>query len=101
MQSRFFLPFIIFLFSTQTIFSQNLRKQVDSLLKTKKADVGIAVYHLQTKDTITWGNHRKYPMQSVYKFHLALGRNDETHPYTGLCLQKLIPRCPLGFYCTK
>jgi len=72
MQSRFFLSLIIFLFSTQTILSQNLKKQIDSLLKTKKADVGIAICNLQNKDTMTWGNHRKYPMQSVYKFHLAL-----------------------------
>jgi len=64
----FFFTFLIVAYS----FAQNPRQKIDSLIKTKKAEIGIAVYDLQTKDTITWGNHRKYPMQSVYKFHLAL-----------------------------
>jgi beta-lactamase class A len=64
----FFFTFLI----VASSFAQNPRQKIDSLIKTKKAEIGIAVYDLQTKDTITCGNHRKYPMQSVYKFHLAL-----------------------------
>lgn len=72
MYSKKILSLLFLLIFVQNSFAQNIRQKIDSLLKTKKADVGIAIYDLQSKDTITWGNHRKYPMQSVYKFHLAL-----------------------------
>ncbi|MCU0436981.1 MAG: class A beta-lactamase, subclass A2 [Raineya sp.] len=72
MYLKLFFSILFTLFFTQNIISQSIRKKIDSLINTKKAEIGIAIYDLQTKDTITWGNHRKYPMQSVYKFHLAL-----------------------------
>lgn len=49
-----------------------LRKKIADFVSAKKAAVGAAVFHLESGDTVTFGNERYYPMQSVYKFHLAL-----------------------------
>ena len=49
-----------------------LRQQIADILATKKAEIGVAIYALESKDTLTWHNATHYPMQSVYKFPLAL-----------------------------
>jgi len=38
----------------------------------KKAAIGIGIYDLESGDTLIIGESKHYPMQSVYKFHLAL-----------------------------
>lgn len=50
----------------------NLRGQIANYCKTKKADIGVALMRFDTGDTLTVGNEKHYPTQSVYKFHLAL-----------------------------
>ena len=50
----------------------SLRTEITAYLADKKAEVGVGVMCLESGDTMTIGNQRKYPMQSVYKFHLAL-----------------------------
>ena len=52
--------------------TENLRNQLESFIKTKKADIGVAILGIESGDTLTIGNEKHYPMQSVYKFHLAL-----------------------------
>lgn len=49
-----------------------IRPQLEAQLKGKNATVGFALCDLETGDTLTMGNSHHYPMQSVYKFHLAL-----------------------------
>ncbi len=63
-------PFIIFLPAAG--FPQDLRHQIDSAICGFKAQIGVAVYDLSDGDTITIGNSHHYPMQSVFKFPLAL-----------------------------
>jgi beta-lactamase class A len=48
-----------------------LRAPLAQVLAGKSATVGVAVLDLATGDTLTL-NPGRYPMQSVYKFHLAL-----------------------------
>jgi beta-lactamase class A len=36
------------------------------------ADIGVAIMNLETGDTLSLNGNRHYPMQSVFKFHLAL-----------------------------
>jgi beta-lactamase class A/beta-lactamase class A VEB len=50
----------------------SLRPKIETILKQNKAVVGISVTHLETNDTFSLNNNIKFPMQSVYKFPLAL-----------------------------
>lgn len=49
-----------------------LKNQINTYLVDKQALVGVAVYNFKTKETILINEQEHYPMQSVYKFHLAL-----------------------------
>ncbi|MES2779263.1 MAG: class A beta-lactamase, subclass A2 [Bacteroidota bacterium] len=77
MKPRFFhlLLCIFFVISTGKAQYQNntsLRLELESLTNPYKASIGIAVIHIETGDTLTLRNQVHYPMQSVYKFPLAL-----------------------------
>jgi beta-lactamase class A len=50
----------------------SIRTKVKQITKDFKGDVGIAVLHLEKKDTLSLNGNRSFPMQSVYKFPLAL-----------------------------
>jgi len=49
-----------------------LKKQLQYILSTKKADVGISILGIEDKDTLSIHGNRHYPMQSVFKFHIVL-----------------------------
>lgn len=49
-----------------------LRQQLESLIQPFKATIGIAVKSLEDGDTLTINNNHHYPMQSTYKFPLAM-----------------------------
>ena len=49
-----------------------LRQQLESLIKPFKAKIGIAVMSLEDRDTLTINNNHHFPMQSTYKFPLAM-----------------------------
>ncbi|MFA6060879.1 MAG: class A beta-lactamase, subclass A2 [Taibaiella sp.] len=49
-----------------------LRAQLESLVKSFNAKIGIAVMCLEDGDTLTINNDHHYPMQSTYKFPLAM-----------------------------
>lgn len=49
-----------------------LRNQIKQVIANKKADVGVSVYGIESKDTISINGDRHYPMQSVFKFHIAM-----------------------------
>lgn len=51
---------------------KQLRTQIKQALAHKKADVGVSVYGIENKDTITVNGDKHYPMQSVFKFHIAM-----------------------------
>jgi beta-lactamase class A len=51
---------------------QSFVKKLDSIVGSKKAVVGFSVQILETGDTVSLNGDRRFPMQSVYKFHLAL-----------------------------
>lgn len=50
---------------------ENLKEQLEKIIISKKAQIGIAVI-INGKDTITINNNFHYPMMSVFKFHQAL-----------------------------
>nr|AMP50743.1 VEB-PER [uncultured bacterium]AMP50775.1 VEB-PER [uncultured bacterium] len=49
----------------------DLKNNILTIIDSKKATVGVALI-VDGKDTLTINNEIHYPMQSVYKFHLAL-----------------------------
>jgi beta-lactamase class A len=68
------LSVFIFLIISAFAFSQSisLKQKITDYLQTKKAEVGVALYEIESGDTLTIDDNKQYPMQSVYKFHLAL-----------------------------
>src|SRR4051812_9574564 len=51
--------------------TNTLRNTIEKFLQTKKATVGVGVYGIEDRDTLNI-NNTHYPMQSVFKFHIAL-----------------------------
>lgn len=51
---------------------QDLKKTIETIASKHTAKIGFSVIDLQNGDTIDFNGKVGYPMQSVYKFHLAL-----------------------------
>lgn len=49
-----------------------LQTQIEQLLQGKKATVGVGIYDFEPKQTLLLNGDKHLPMQSVYKFHVAL-----------------------------
>ena len=71
---RFSLFVLLIFIKSITVYSQTdqLKAQIEEIIKSKKATVGVAVMDLKNKETLTINNEVHYAMQSVFKFHLAL-----------------------------
>lgn len=61
-----FLPIIA------TAQSASLRQQIAQICSSKKAVVGVSVQEIESGDTLSFNGTHHFPMQSVYKFPLAL-----------------------------
>lgn len=68
------LPTAALLLLSNTVSSQInfLRTDLQKIASSVNAKVGIAILDFNSGDTLTVNNIYPYPMQSVYKFHLAL-----------------------------
>ena len=51
---------------------EDLRKEIEQVLAEKTATVGVAIKGVNPQDTISINGDLHLPMQSVFKFHLAL-----------------------------
>ncbi|RAW00913.1 class A beta-lactamase, subclass A2 [Pseudochryseolinea flava] len=49
-----------------------LKSKISSIVKSIDADIGVSMFHVEKKDTLSLQGTKHYPMQSIYKFHLAL-----------------------------
>lgn len=68
------IPVMLFAFFIQG-YSQNngpLRQKIDSIITTKKAIVGVAINGMIAGDTLSINGYQHFPMQSVFKFPIAL-----------------------------
>lgn len=52
--------------------AEHLRKQIGNIVANKRATVGVAIMDLDGPDTLSLRGLQRFPMQSVFKFHLAL-----------------------------
>ena len=73
--SGLLLLFISYQISAQTTYV--LRQQIQHIISAKKADVGVSIKGIEDKDTLSIHGNQSYPMQSVFKFHIALAVLDE------------------------
>jgi beta-lactamase class A VEB len=55
----------------------NLKFEIESLIKDKKATVGVSIIANNFKDTVNINETLHYPMQSVFKFPVALAVSSE------------------------
>ncbi len=62
--------FISFHASAQT--TDGLRQKIQQIISTKKAVVGVAIIGNNGRDSLSVNNDKHYPLQSVFKFHIAL-----------------------------
>jgi beta-lactamase class A/beta-lactamase class A VEB len=75
MQKKTLIIFFLLLIVSIRGYSQEmetLRKKIDSIINTKNAVVGVAINGIKTNDTLSINGQRHFPMQSVFKFPIAL-----------------------------
>ena len=51
---------------------KQLRKQIVGVIAGKNAVIGVSIIGNNGKDTLSLNGNRRFPMQSVFKFHIAL-----------------------------
>ena len=67
------VPFLVASFLTsQAQTADSLREKIKQIVSTKNALVGVAIMDKTGKDTISINSEKHYPLQSVFKYHLAL-----------------------------
>jgi len=52
--------------------TQVLRDKINEIISTKDAVVGVSIITKNGKDTLSLHGDKRFPMQSVFKFHIAL-----------------------------
>ena len=63
----------VFIFShTAAQTTDSLRQKIQQIISIKNAIVGVSIIGNNEKDTVSINGERHYPMQSVFKFHIAL-----------------------------
>jgi beta-lactamase class A/beta-lactamase class A VEB len=75
MINRFPLTTLLFLLLTYRVAAQtnaSLRQKIQQIVSTKNAVVGVAIRGENGKDTLSLNGDRHFPLQSVFKFHIAL-----------------------------
>lgn len=74
MKHQIAITIFLCLFIGETIVAQtdSLRRKIETVIQSKKATVGVGVWGLESNDTLTINGDARFPMQSVFKFHIAL-----------------------------
>lgn len=70
----FYFIFIIHAFAQST---ESLKEEIQKIISAKKAVAGVAVAGKNGQDTFSINGERHFPMQSVFKFHIALAMLSE------------------------
>jgi len=77
------LPFLIAVLFTASmhVYAQKkadlFRKEIEKIIPEAKGNVGVAIMGLEDRETFLFNEGFKYPMQSVYKFPLAMAVLDQ------------------------
>lgn len=57
---------------TSTNGSDSLLHRIEQIVANKKSTVGVSIMGNNGKDIVSWNGDKRFPMQSVFKFHIAL-----------------------------
>jgi beta-lactamase class A len=68
------ISYLIFILVSSFTFAQTdgIRKEISKIIKGKRAIIGVALYDVQTGKTLNINGDKHFPMQSVFKFPIAL-----------------------------
>lgn len=69
---QFFLTFLIFLTVSKIFGQTELRQELENIIATKNATIGISIKNIETKDTLNINGTLNTPLMSIFKFHIAL-----------------------------
>ena len=69
---RILLTFLIFLVSLKIFGQTELRQELENIIATKNATIGISIKNIETKDTLNINGTLNAPLMSIFKFHIAL-----------------------------
>ncbi|MBL0270080.1 MAG: class A beta-lactamase, subclass A2 [Chitinophagaceae bacterium] len=69
---RILLTFLIFLVSLKIFGQTELRQELENIIATKNATIGISIKNIETKDTLSINGTLNAPLMSIFKFHIAL-----------------------------
>jgi len=65
--------FILTLLLSKQLYSQNtLDKKFENIADTIKGNIGVSALHIETGESISFNGDKRFPMQSVYKFPIAM-----------------------------
>lgn len=66
------LLFVLLSCQTPNTRTDLLRNKIEQIVSDKDAVVGVSIIGINGKDTLSLYGDRRFPMQSVFKFHIAL-----------------------------
>ncbi len=55
----------------------SLNNKIEQIIKTKDATVGVSIRGIENEESVNINGERHFPMQSVFKFHIALAVLDQ------------------------
>ena len=55
----------------------SLKNKIEQIIKTKDATVGVSIRGIENHDSLSINGDSRFPMQSVFKFHIALAILDK------------------------
>ncbi len=93
-----FVLFAIAVVFNHMAFSQIslVKKEIEKVIDHKKATVGVALYDFTNGETLNINGEKRFPMQSVFKFHVALAvLNEVDHKKFELNQNMIMPRADL------
>ncbi|MBF4517092.1 class A beta-lactamase, subclass A2 [Flavobacterium sp. ANB] len=68
----YIIIFSVFSFTSFAQTTSQLREQLNEIIASKNATVGISIKSIEDKDTLSINGKLKAPLMSVFKFHIAL-----------------------------
>lgn len=68
----YIIIFSVFSFNAFAQTTTQLREQLNQIIASKNATVGISIKSIEDKDTLNINGNLKAPLMSVFKFHIAL-----------------------------
>lgn len=74
LMSKFLIIVTVLSLFTCRSFAQidSLKKIIEQIINTKNAVVGVSIYGIENEASININSEKHFPMQSVFKFHIAL-----------------------------